>query len=264
MDTHPRRTLSAVVMTKNVERIIEPCLQSITWADEIVIVDGYSTDRTIDICKRYAHKIIQNKWDGFRFCTERNLGSEHASCDWILQIDPDERSTEGFKNAVLEILKNKSNPYVAYEYWKKNYFLGHFMRHGGWYHCTKHLFKRGMAEYEGIIHENLHVNGKVGRIEAAIEHHPFESISQFILRHNGYSDREAYQILEKHGVLSDKKIRYQIAIKPFKRFYKFFIRKKGYKEGWVGFIFCVLYAWVHFVNWVKYWDLVQLKKCKPS
>ena len=257
-DQHPaRQTLSAVVMTRNVESVIERCLKSITWADEIVIVDGYSTDRTIEICRRYTDKIIQNKWDGFRFCTERNLGIRHAGCDWILQIDPDERATDEFKEAVLRMLKG--TPHAAYEYRKKNYFLGHFMRYGGWYHYSLHLFKKGSAYYEGIIHENLKVNGSVGRMEAVIEHYPFENISQFIARHNGYSEREASQILERQGVLDDKTILYNIRIKPFKRFFKFYIKKKGYRDGIYGFIFSVLFAWVHFLNWTKYWERVRQK-----
>lgn len=257
-----RQTISAVVMTKNVAHTVERVLKSITWADELVIVDGFSTDATLDICRKYTDKIIQNKWDGFRFATERNLGIKHASCDWILQIDPDERCTPEFRDAVLKMLEEKNNPNIAYDYHKKNYFLGHFMRYGGWYHYTRHMFKKGHAHYEGIIHERLIVDGKVGKMEEAIEHFPFDNISQFIERHNGYSDREAYQTLEEQGVLSDKEIRYQMTIKPFKRFYKFYIKKKGHKDGIYGFIFSVLFAWVHFLNWTKYWELVKLKNVK--
>ncbi len=263
MASLPRQTISAVVMSKNSAPFIEGCLKSIDWVDEIVVIDGYSTDQTVDICKKFTDKIIQNRWDGFRFCTERNLGTFHASSDWILHIDPDERSTEEFKEAVLKMLSDRQSPYVAYKYLKKNYFLGHFMRYGGWYHDTMHLFKKGAAWYEGIIHENLNVVGPssmIGRIEAEILHYPFDHLAGFISRHNGYSEREAYRILEEEGVLSEGTIWYQIVVRPLKKFNKFFIKKKGYKDGMVGFIFSVLFAWVHFINWAKYWELITVKK----
>lgn len=252
-----RQSLSAVVMTKNVEAVIEKCLKSITWADEIVVIDGFSTDRTMEICKKYTDKIIQNRWDGFRFCTERNLGTEHATGDWVLQIDPDECMTEDLKTKILEVLVNVSLPYVAYEYRKKNYFLGHWMQYGGWYHYTLHFFKKGYAEYEGIIHESLKVYGPVGKIEAAVEHYPFQNIAQFIDRHNGYSDREALQILEKKEILPNSTIWYHLTLRPVKLFIKFYIKKKGYRDGIYGFIFSILFSWVHFLNWLKYWELVK-------
>ena len=191
------------------------------------------------------------------------MGTFHASSDWILHIDPDERSTEEFKEAVLKMLSDRQSLYVAYKYLKKNYFLGHFMRYGGWYHDTMHLFKKGAAWYEGIIHENLNVVGPssmIGRIEAEILHYPFDHLAGFISRHNGYSEREAYRILEEEGVLSEGTIWYQIVVRPLKKFNKFFIKKKGYKDGMVGFIFSVLFAWVHFINWAKYWELITVKK----
>ena len=252
-----RQTVSAVIMTKNCESLVEGTLKSVAdWADEIVVIDGFSTDRTVEICHRYNAKVFQNRWDGYRFCTERNLGNEKATSDWCFHVDPDERATPAFRDAVLKILKNGTEC-NAFEFRKKNFFLGHWMRHGGWYHYSLHFFRRGQAYYDGVIHETLLVDGKIGRIEAAVEHYPFTSISEFVNRHNGYSAREAQAEFEKHPSITPDKMKYELERKPLKRFFKFYFRKKGFMDGAHGLIFSVLFAWVHFMNWVKYWELAQ-------
>ena len=244
-------------MTKNAEPLVEGTLKSVAdWVDEIVVLDGFSSDRTVEICRRYTDKVYQNHWDGYRFCTERNLGTSHASSDWCLHIDPDERATPEFRDAVLRMLE-KGTSYDAFEFRKRNYFLGHAMRHGGWYHYSLHLFRRGKAHYEGVIHETLKVDGAVGRLEAPVEHYPFTSLSQFVRRHNGYSSREALAKFEECGIVSDKEIGFQLKKKPLKRFFKFYVRKRGFLDGAHGLIFSVLFAWVHFINWAKYWELLQ-------
>lgn len=255
-----RETISAVVMTKNCASIVEGTLKSVAgWVDEIVVVDGFSSDATVEICRRYTDKVFQNYWDGYRFCTERNLGTSKAAADWCLHIDPDERATPEFCEAVSKLLREGTR-HSAFEFRKKNYFLGHWMRHGGWYHYSRHFFKAGKAHYEGVIHERLTVDGTIGRIEAPVEHHPFHSIGQFVSRHNGYSTREALAQREERGRLSDREIFYNLKRKPIKRFVKFFIRKAGFLDGMHGFVFSVFFAWVHFLNWAKYWELLNSDK----
>ena len=256
----PRETISAVIMTKDCESLIEGTLKSVAgWVDEIVVLDGFSKDRTVEICRSYTDKVYQNRWDGYRFCTERNLGTEKATSDWCFHVDPDERATPQFRDAVLTML-SRGTSFDAFEFRKKNYFIGKWMRHGGWFHYSLHLFRRGHAHYDGVIHESLIVGGKVGRLEAAVEHYPFTSISQFLQRHNGYSTREAQAKFEECGILPEAEQFFQFKQKPLKRFFKFYIRKKGFLDGAHGFIFSVLFAWVHFLNWVKYWELIQKKE----
>ena len=252
-----RETLSAVIMTKNSEPLVQGTLESVaSWVDEIIVLDGYSTDRTLEICRKYTDKVYQNRWDGYRFCTERNLGTSKATSDWCLHIDPDERTTPEFRDRVREILK-KGTPHAAFEFKKKNYFLGHWMRHGGWYHYSLHLFRRGRGVYDGVIHESLKVDGTIGKIEAAVEHHPFTSISQFISRHNGYSKREALAKIETGEKFSEEELRHQLTRKPLKRFFKFYVKKLGFMDGIHGLIFSVLFAWVHFINWAKTWECLH-------
>jgi glycosyltransferase involved in cell wall biosynthesis len=252
-----RETVSAVIMTKNCEGLVEGTLRSVApWVDEIVVVDGFSTDGTVGICRRYTDKVFQNRWDGYRFCTERNLGTAKATKDWCLHIDPDERATPAFRDAVLAVLQH-GTPHSAFEFRKKNFFLGHWMKHGGWYHYSRHFFRRPKGTYEGVIHESLKVDGTIGKIEAAVEHHPFTSFGQFVARHNGYSKREALALWEERGRLGEGEVRYNLERKPLKRFFKFYVKKKGFLDGFYGLAFSVLFAWVHFLNWAKYWELLN-------
>lgn len=249
-----RETISAVIMSYNYADIIEGTLKSVAdWVDEIVVIDGFSTDGTVEICKKYTDKIFQNKWDGHRFCTERNLGIEKSTKDWCFHIDPDERATPELRDAILKMLSSRTE-HNAFEFRKRNYFLGHPMRYGGWYHYSLHLFRREKAHYEGIIHEKLVVDGTIGKIDAPLDHHPYPSIQPFVSRHNGYSSREADMLEEDHGIINEKETLYNIKRKPLKRFWKFYVKKQGMKDGIYGLIFSVLYAWVHFLNWSKYWE----------
>lgn len=249
-----RQRLSVVILTKNAQDKIKNCLESVKWADEIVIVDGLSTDRTLDICRRYTDKIIQSNFEGFG--KERNKGAEAATGQWILELDADEVVTEAFRKKVTEILSSPEE-FVGYKFRRKNFFLGHFMRFSGWYHYSFHFFRKGFARYEGLLHEKLLLNGKQGIIEEEIEHYPFDSISEFIKRQNRYTSITSGELFEKFANLPTRTIIYNLILKPFKLFWKFFIKKQGFRDGMHGFVFSILFAWVHFLNWAKYWELIK-------
>ncbi len=250
-----RQKLSVVILAKNEEKKIRNCLESVKWADEIVVVDGFSTDSTVDICKEYGARVVQHRFEG-DFGEERNIGIDNSSGDWILQLDADEVVTEGFKTGVLEVLKGEEK-FVAYKFLRKNFFLGRFMRYGGWYHYSHHLFKKGFARYKGKVHHELIVDGETGVLNVEVEHYPFQDLAQLIARQNRYTTLEAGEILELRGRLDEKEIRYNVKVKPVKLFWKFYVKKKGFREGMHGFIFSVLFAWVHFIKWAKYWALVR-------
>lgn len=250
-----KKRLTALVLTKNEESRIKRCLDSVSWADEIVIVDGYSSDRTVEICKECGAKVVQHKFEG-SFDIDCNLGIDHSTGDWILKLDADDVVAENLKKDIEKVLEDDQG-FSAFKFRRKNFFLGHFMKYGGWYHYSLHFFKRGQARYKGYVHETLIVDGKVGQLEGDCEHYPFDSITQFIQRHNHYSDIEARKILDSQGVLDKKTIRYNLTIMPLKRFFKFYVKKRGFLESRYGLIFSILFAWVHFLNWAKYWELVK-------
>lgn len=251
-----RYTISAVILSKNSEGKIAHTLASLKgWADEIVVVDGLSTDRTVEICKMYGAKVISHEFAG-DFGQERNIGIDNSSGDWILQLDTDEIVTEGFKREADRMLSRESDC-VAYKFLRKNFFLGHFMKHGGWYHYSLHFFKRGCARYKGRVHHDLIVDGKIGTIEAEIEHYPFDNLREFVERQNRYTSLEAEEIVSLNKHIDERLICYHMRKKPLKLFWKFYVKKKGYKEGTWGFLFSVLFAWVHFLKWSKVWELIR-------
>ncbi len=253
-----RQTVTAVILTKNEALQIRDCLETIRWVDEIVVVDGESTDGTPDICRSYGTKVITHRFEG-DFGQERNIGNDHATKDWILQLDADDRVTESFRQAAGRILENGSS-HAAYRFRRLNFFLGHRMRHGGWYHYSLHFFRRGKAFYRGRVHHDLIVDGTIGVLEAPIEHHPFHSLEQFCDRQNRYTTLEALEIFERQGGICEKDLRYQIMVKPAKLFWKMYVKKLGFLEGRHGLIFSGLFSFVHFIKWTKVWELIHHKE----
>lgn len=253
-----KKKLSVVVLTKNAEAQIASCLESVRWADEIVIVDGLSTDRTAEICRRYNAKIVEHRFEG-DFGQERNIGNDHATGDWILQLDADEVVTEPMRGALNKIL-TEDTEFAAYKFLRKNFFMGRFMRYGGWYHYSLHLFRRGFAAYKGKVHHDLIVNGKIGTLNAEIEHRPFDNFSQFVVRQNRYTRLEAREIVDLHRYTDDAHVRRNVTVKPLKHFWKFYFKKQGFREGVRGLIFSVLFAWVHFLKWIKVAEFIAEDK----
>ena len=253
-----RKKLSVVVITKNAEKKLRNCLESVKWADEIVIVDGHSTDDTVKIASEYAGKIIMSNFEGFG--NERNKGIDAATGDWILQLDADEVVTEGLRARLERILEGEDDGCVSFKFRRKNVFLGRPMMRGGWYHYSAHLFEKGYARYEGDIHETLVVNGKQGKLEEAVEHYPFDSMSEFIERQNRYTTLQAEEMFEKNSEIPEKTVMYNLKWKPIKLFNKLYIKKGGFLEGMRGLVFSVMFSWVHYVKWAKYWELGEVEK----
>ncbi len=246
--------IAAAIITRNEEKNIAGCIESVKgWADEIIVVDGYSEDRTSAIAESLGARVIEHKFEG-SFAKERNIGIDASKSDWVLHLDADDRVTETFKRMIDEIIDRDAGVDV-YKFRRKSFFLGHFMEYGGWYHFIPNLVRRDKVRFEGILHERPVFAGKLGTVEADIEHHPFESVSQFIERHNRYSTLEAGRIFGERGLGGKAEIRKNIIRKPFKTFWKIYVKKKGRREGLHGLVFAILFAFTNFLTWVKYWEL---------
>ena len=250
-----RARLSAVVLTKNEESRIARCLESVRWADEIVVVDGLSTDRTVEICGQYGARVIARPFSG-SFGEERNVGADAATGPWILMLDGDDVVSEALREAMTQML-TEGTPHAAFNVRRKNNFLGHWMMRGGWYHYYHALYRKDACRFHGRVHHVLDVNGTVGTLEAPLLHFPFTSLEQFVARQNRYTSLEAQEIFDEQGVLDPWYVRYQLTWKPLKLWWKSVVKKQGFREGWYGLVFAGLYAWVHFLKWAKYWELVR-------
>jgi len=254
-----RETLSAALMVKNAEKKVRACLESVKWADEIIVVDGQSTDKTVEICREYTDKIYVNEFGG-DFGNERQFAADKASCDWVLELDADEVVSEGMRKEIEKILAGEKDAgYAAFKFKRKNYFLGHFMEYGGWYCYYLIFFKKARAHYDGRVHHTLTVDGEIGEIDADLLHFPVDDLHEFIERHNRYTTLEAEELVAKRGVISEKELRRHLIIKPLKFFWKTYVRKKAYKEGFYGLVFAVYFAFYDFLRWAKYWQIVRNK-----
>lgn len=257
------RALSVVIITKNEQDRITRCLESVKWADEIIVVDDFSTDKTVEICRKYGAQVTPHDLQE-NFAQQRNLGIDKAKGSWILQMDADEIVPEELRNEIQKAVSCNSE-FSGFQFRRKNFFLGRFMRYGGFYGpYSLKLFKRGKARYVGQIHEELKVDGQIGVIGADIEHYPFQSISQNIERNNIYSTIRAKLMKEEKGPLSEKELRHNLTIRPLKTFWKMYVKKRGYKDGMYGLIFCILFTFGPMLRWMKYWELSKDVKQKAS
>ena len=247
--------VSAVIITRNEEKRIGRCLDSVGWADEVILVDGFSTDRTKNIAESRGARVIQHKFTG-TFADDRNIGMENSRNDWVLQLDADDVVTEGFVKKLEEELP-KSAETAVYKFRRKNFFLGHPMDHGGFHHYIPNLVNKRYVRFEGDVHEVPVYKGRDGLIEADIEHYPFDSLGQFIDRQNRYCDIAAKDLFKKNGTLTESAIKREMIGRSFKIFWKSYVKKQGYKEGVYGLIFAVLFSFINFLKWAKYWEIVK-------
>ncbi len=259
-----RSTLAIVMMVKNEGHRLAECLDLVKgWCDEIVIIDDVSTDNTVEVAKRYTDKVfvMASEDDHYR---QWNRGSDRSESDWILHIDADEWVTSKLKEAINEILIDDQG-HAGYDIMRLNFFLGHPMYHGGWHHKHRILFKRELSRCVGTgIHVRLKIDGPVGFLNADINHYPFTSVEQLVARQNHYNRVESLVMLNEKGVLPMRKIVFQTAVRPMKLFWKTYVKKKAYKDGWHGMVLSWLFAFAHFVLWIHYWEHVQNARALKS
>jgi len=226
------------------------------WADEIVVVDGESEDKTASIAEGLGAKVIQRRFEK-DFSKERNAVMERSSGDWVLHMDADERVTDGFKKKVDGIIDSAEGVDIL-KFRRKNFFLGHAMEHGGFCHYIPNLVRKNVR-FEGALHERPVYQGGIETVEADIEHYPFSSITQFVERHNRYSSVEAEELFKLYGDSKLKEVKKNALRVTFKKFWKMYVKKKGYKEGMYGLVFSILFAFTNFLIWVKYWEMCRKK-----
>ncbi|MDD5428200.1 MAG: glycosyltransferase family 2 protein [Candidatus Omnitrophica bacterium] len=252
-----REKLSVVILTKNEADMVARCLESVKWADEIVIVDDNSKDDTVAVAKKYTDKIIINPLNG-DFTKQRNMGTDNSSGDWILQMDQDESVTPELKCKILEILRGGTG-HAAFRFKRSNNFCGKFLEFGGENsHRPMRLFKKGRARFTASdirMDEALEVDGSVGDIDAVMEHYNFPDISRYVVRQDFYSTLEAKALFNKIGIIPEKKLRRELTFGPAKLFFKMYIKRQGCKDGIHGLVFAVLSAWRRFLIYAKYWEL---------
>jgi len=242
--------LSVAIITYNEEANIKECLESVKWADEIVVVDSFSTDKTLEICREYTDRVFEKEWSGFS--EQKNYAIEHTKNSWILAIDADERVSEGLREEIGEILK--SGPSCdGYFIPRKSYFLGRWIRYGGWYpDYSIRLFRKDKGRFERReVHESVRIDGRTGRLKNPLEHYTYRNLSGYIERMNRYSTLAAREMRKggRRACLGD------IIFRPFFTFIRMYIFQQGFRDGRYGFILSILYSYYTFTKYAKLWEM---------
>lgn len=244
-------SLTVLTLAKNEERNIRACLETVQFADEIIVVDDESTDRTAEIAREMGAKVVQWKMAG-NFAGLFNYGLEHATCDWILQVDADERVTPELRGAVLEAIK--SNEKVGYKVNHLNMVMGDPLHHGGWYSPVLRLFPRGTMHMEGYIHPATVHSLPLKTLKGHYIHYPYPTWEKYFNKFNVYTKLSAEKYAKegkKASFLGD------IIIRPYFAFFKMYILKSGWRDGKIGFVLAVFHF---FYTMAKYVRLYYLDK----
>jgi glycosyltransferase involved in cell wall biosynthesis len=248
-----RPKLSVYVMTYNEEAKIRDCLESVKWADEIVVMDSFSTDRTVEICRQYGAKVAQEKFAGFGRL--RNQAVAQCANDWILSIDADERCTSELKDEVLGMLA--AGPAAdAYYVPRKSHFLGTWVRHCGWYpdYRQPQFFNRKKMKYrEQLVHETYDLDGTIGYLKGHALQYPFLDLDAFLKKMDRYSSLRAEEMMK-----AGKKFRLsQVIVHPAAMFWRMYVQKLGFLDGKVGLILSLLYGYYTMIKYIKLWERTQ-------
>ena len=249
-------TVSAIVVCFNEEKNIGPCLESLRWCDEIVVVDSFSTDGTVEICRRYTDRVLQRAWAGYR--EQKAYAHSQATKDWVLLVDSDERVTPELREEIGQALARDKDMYSGYAVPRVVFYLRRWWWRGGWYpDYTVRLFRRGRATWGGTDpHEKVLVKGKVRYLQHPLHHFTYRDIEDHLQRINRFTSISARE-LRKRGRpwrLADALFR------PAGRFLRCYFLKRGFMEGFAGFYVAVTAAMYVFLRYAKLWELEMEEK----
>lgn len=247
------KNLSVVVSAFNEEKKVSDCLESIKdLADEIIFVDNTSTDKTVEIAKRYTSKIFL-KPNSLMLNTNKNFGFSKAKGEWILSLDADERVTPELSGEIKSEIQNTKSEINGYWIPRKNILFGKWIQHAGWYPDRQlRLFRKMKGRFEEKhVHEMIKVEGKTSNLSHELLHHNYETIQQFLHKHVViYAPNEANELLRK-----GYEFQWQDSMRfPFKEFISRFFAREGYKEGLHGLVLSLGMAFYHFIIFVYIWE----------
>ncbi|MDD9820004.1 MAG: glycosyltransferase family 2 protein [Nitrospira sp.] len=242
--------ISAVIIAYNEEPNMRSCLESVQWADEVIVVDSYSTDATVAISREYTEHIFQHAFSGFG--TQRNEAVAHATHDWIFSLDADERATVELRDEILSVLEHGPEA-QAFFVPRLNYFLGRQIKRGGWYpdYRQPQLFHKSHMRYtQDLVHETYELDGRPGYLRSHVEQYPFRDIDHFLTKMDRYSTLMADTMVKQQRRFHV----HQLFSHPLFTFGKMYVMRRGFLDGKPGLILAGLYAYYTFVKYAKFWE----------
>ncbi|MFA6978466.1 MAG: glycosyltransferase family 2 protein [Ignavibacteriaceae bacterium] len=247
------KNISVIIIAKNEEKNIRGCLESVRWADEIIVVDAFSGDATVEIAKEFTPHVYQKEWEGFANQKVYALGL--ANNEWVLSLDADEQISPQLKE---EILSLNDHEHSAFEILRKNYFLGKKITTCGWDKDYQlRLFRREKTKVtvDKLVHEGFIVEGRTKKLYAPMYHYTTASLEKMIGKINYYSSLHA-----EENFASKKKITgLSILLHGVSAFLRPYISLKGYKDGMHGLLISFLNGLTTILNYAKLWELQKNK-----
>lgn len=251
MNAAPRAPLSAVLITRNAAAVLAPCLESLAFADEIVVVDSGSSDGTAEIAKRFGARLVQKEWLGFG--RQKQYAVDQARHDWVLCLDADETVSPQLAASIQAALAEPVSP--VYRMPRRNRFLGRWLSHGeGYPDWSPRLFNRMNARWsDDLVHEKVLYAVTPGTLQGDLMHDSSDDLTAYLDRQNRYTTlaaRQAYELGRSAGF-------FHLLLSPVVRFFKFYVFRLGFLDGVPG----LLHISIGCINsYLKYAKLIELRK----
>jgi len=254
--------VSVAIITKSEEKDIEDALISVKDFEDIVVVDSFSEDRTVEICRGYTDRVFQHQWMGY--AKQKQMAVNLAKKEWVLILDADERVSPELKSEIEERIKDTffSGFYIP----RKSFFLGRCIKHSGWSpDYTLRLFKKDVSYIEQKeVHERVVVRGEVGYLKNPLLHYTYRSLSEYIKKMEDYSTLSAKEILLKSPHPSHFFLIFRMTVGPVFTFFNMFFLRQGFLDGMYGFVLAILYSFYTFLKYVKVWEKTLGEKMKAG
>lgn len=234
-------TLTVILPCYNEEAYIEAALRSVSFANEIIVIDSFSTDNTPAIAKKYASLFLEREFDNFS--TQKNYALTYATSDWILFLDADERITYPLQLEIKQAIS--SGKHAGYKLNFPHFFMNRFLYH----HSSDvlRLVQREGTSYTGLVHEKLSITGTVGKLKNPVLHFTYKSLDHYIQKRESYAWFQAEQLYKK----GKKTNLFLLCFKPFWRFFNSYLLKGGFKDGIPGLSISAINAYGVFERYVK-------------
>ncbi len=245
-----RSPISAFVITYNEAAHIAECLESLDFCDEILVVDSFSEDETVSIAKSYGARVLQHKWEGYR--GQKAFGLVSVTHEWVINIDADERISPELKESILSVSSCSDDGINGYYINRLVYYLGRWWRNGGWYpEYRLRFFRKSKATWGGTDpHEKVEVEGKTEKLTGDIYHYTYKNLEDQFERLQNFST-----VAAKEDFIKGKKFSLaKLLISPVVRTLKFYILKRGYREGVAGLVVAMAEGYYTFMKYAKLWE----------
>lgn len=250
-----KNSVTVIVITKNEEKNIAACLDCVTWADEIIVIDSFSDDRTVQIAREYTSTVIQTAWPGM-VGTQRNVGLDIAQSEWLLFLDADERVTDELRNEIIALINTDNSHVVGGDIPRKNFFFGQWIR-SSYPNYTRRFLKKGAGSYNEDPGKGFDAmmldSGIIHRFKAPLLHLTGESLQLRVRKLDFDSTLQAGEKFRAGQKAGWK----EVVLNPLHAFVRLYVLKGGFRDGIRGFIYACLQSFSTFMKYAKLWELTE-------